>query len=214
MEPEVLDTCPVCGEKDLVAVCNVIVDYTVTNEDGGQDWHREEVDDDTSDPLYFRCGSCKTEFHQFQMEDGYLVGLTVPEPKEPVPPITDPEFRQWLAARMARYFDVEEDDPAFDDESLDCGDMWREIESGEELAEIGVTCASDHETQTMYFAGKDAQGERWLIGSKYELGIEEETIWLNPLCNILWGPTLVKTLAQAAARMKRRAAELEALQAI
>ena len=211
-EAEVLDTCPVCDEQDLVAVCEVIVDYSVANEDGGQDWHREEVDDDTSEPLYFRCGSCKTEFHQFQMADGYLVGLTVPEPEDPKP-ITDPEFREWLTARVARFAEEQGDDvgASLDDESYDCGEMWTQIESGGELDEIGVTCAWDHENHTMYFAGKDAEGNRWLIGSAYEIGIEGETIWLNPLCNLTWGPTLGQTVAQAVARTKRRADELASL---
>ncbi|MFA7152707.1 MAG: hypothetical protein WC072_02835 [Methanoregulaceae archaeon] len=213
-EAEVLETCPVCGEQDLVAVCEVIVEYSVENTPGGdeQSWDRMDVDDDTSEPQYFRCDSCKTEFHQFTVEGGYLRSLTVPEPEEPKP-ITDPEFREWLTARVARFAEEQGDDveDALDDEFYDCGEMWTQIESGGELDEIGVTCAWDHEAQMMYFAGKDAEGNRWLIGSAYEIGIEEETIWLNPLITLVWGPTLGQTVAQAVARTKRRAAELEAL---
>jgi len=209
--PTVLDTCPVCGKKDIVAVCEVVVEYTVENcgrNDRQQDWERGDIDDDTSQPKYFRCDGCDTEFYEFQMEGGFLVGLTVPEPEEPKP-ISEAEFRAWLTERVTRFADWNDGD--IDDESLDCGDMWRQMEDGGELDEIGVRCVRDYAEQTMYFSGMDASGERWIIGSAYELGIEGETVWLNPLCNLQWGPSLVQTLTQAAARMRQRATELESL---
>jgi hypothetical protein len=67
----------------LVAVCSVIVDYDVNDDgDGGQDWDRSEVDDSSSEPLYFRCSSCKNEWHAFELTDDgnqYLKSLGEPD---------------------------------------------------------------------------------------------------------------------------------------
>lgn len=205
VETEPIDTCPKCGERTLVAECNVVVDYAIENDgEGTQDWRRQEVDDDTSEATVIRCTSCETEFRLFELdEEGFLIGLTTP--------LSDPEFRQWLTERVTRF--AEENGGDVDDESLDCGDMWREMEDGGELDEIGVRCAWDYETQTMYFSGVDASGERWIIGSAYELGIEEETVWLNPLCNLQWGEGLRDRVRDAAVRMHQRAALLSSLAA-
>ena len=76
-----LDTCPVCGEESLVAVCSVIVSYSVTNDGAdGQDWERDEVDDDSSNPISFRCRECDAHFPKFELtKDGYLESLGPPE---------------------------------------------------------------------------------------------------------------------------------------
>jgi hypothetical protein len=71
-----LDTCPTCGERDLIAVCNVVAEYAIANEGGGQSWDRRDVDDETSEPTSFRCGSCGSEFSDFELDDdGYLTSL-------------------------------------------------------------------------------------------------------------------------------------------
>ena len=71
------DTCPQCGERTLIAVCTVVAEYAVTNDgETDQDWCRREVDDDTSEPVSFRCDSCGTEFEDFTLDErGYLVAL-------------------------------------------------------------------------------------------------------------------------------------------
>jgi DNA-directed RNA polymerase subunit RPC12/RpoP len=77
-----IDECPACGGRHLIAVCRTTVEYDVTNEEGGcdQDWSRRQIDDDTSEPQSFRCGSCGAEFGQFKLnEDGYLVHLSPAE---------------------------------------------------------------------------------------------------------------------------------------
>ena len=70
-----IEICPNCGAPDLVAVCNVVVEYAILNDGyGGQDWERSEIDDDTSNPTHFCCNSCEKEFHEFELDEyGYLV---------------------------------------------------------------------------------------------------------------------------------------------
>ena len=72
-----IDVCPECGERTLIAVCTVVVEYAITNEgEGDQDWSRRKVDDDTSEVESFKCDSCKAEFETFELnDDGYLVSL-------------------------------------------------------------------------------------------------------------------------------------------
>ena len=80
---EVIDVCPACGEQALVAVCNVVVEYDITNDGaGGQDWERtgsDAIDDDSSDVVYIKCEACGKEWSVaaggVRMESGYLVGL-------------------------------------------------------------------------------------------------------------------------------------------
>ncbi|MFA7152697.1 MAG: hypothetical protein WC072_02785 [Methanoregulaceae archaeon] len=198
--PDLIDACPKCGERTLVAECNVVVDYAIENDgEGTQDWNRQEIDDDSSEAYLIRCTSCQTEFWLFELdEERLLVGLTSP--------ISDSEFRAWLTQRVNRF--VEENGGDIDDESLDCGDMWREMEDGGELDEIGVIRAWDRDARMMYFSGRDASGEVWVIGSAYELGIEQETVWLNPLYNLQWGEGLVERVRQAAEKLHRQADEL------
>ena len=83
-EKKKIDTCPICREKSLVAVCQVIVEYDIHNEvSGGQDWTRESgdaVDDDSSNVLYVKCVACGHEWSydagQVELDDqGLLVGL-------------------------------------------------------------------------------------------------------------------------------------------
>ena len=60
---EPVDACPICGALRMIAVCSAVVEYAVANDgDGGQDWSRREVDDDTSQPLQFRCEACGAVF--------------------------------------------------------------------------------------------------------------------------------------------------------
>lgn len=67
--------------------CRVSGGRPVNDGEGGQDWERNEVFDDTSEPLYFRCWKCEAEFHRFELnEEGLLVGLTSPVEGAPTPP--------------------------------------------------------------------------------------------------------------------------------
>lgn len=72
-----IDACPACGERTLTAVCMATVEYSITNEgDSAQDWSRQDVDDDTSEPMSVRCDSCGAEFEEITLDgNGYLVAL-------------------------------------------------------------------------------------------------------------------------------------------
>jgi hypothetical protein len=82
---KILDTCPKCGENDLVAVCSTIVEYTIHNEPDGetQSWDTSpgSYDDDSSELIYVKCDSCKQEWHvvagEVEMDEKgyYIVGL-------------------------------------------------------------------------------------------------------------------------------------------
>ena len=80
---ELCNTCPDCGSDTIIAVCTVDVEYMVEDDgEGGQDWVRYDVDDDTSDPSYFRCRSCGKEWNTFELTDdgnGYLKSLGEPD---------------------------------------------------------------------------------------------------------------------------------------
>jgi hypothetical protein len=92
---EVIDVCPACGEQSLVAVCQVVVEYTITNDgEGGQDWERsgsDAIDDDSSDVVCIRCESCGGEWNYcdgtVHMESGHLVGLGWAGDRDQTPPI-------------------------------------------------------------------------------------------------------------------------------
>ena len=74
-----IDLCPECGEQDLVAICNTIVEYDIVNDgDEGQDWEKSEVDDDSSDVISIKCESCGEEWFdgEFTLDrNGFLVEL-------------------------------------------------------------------------------------------------------------------------------------------
>lgn len=74
-----IDTCPHCGESTLIALCTVIVEYSITNDgEADQDWSRQDIDDDTSVPQSVRCESCGAEFGNLTLDErGYLVGLSL-----------------------------------------------------------------------------------------------------------------------------------------
>ena len=79
-----VDTCPDCG-GEIVAVCTVIVEYLVVNDnEEEQSWNRKEIDDDSSTPLYFYCSACNLKWHcrnipnenEFKLdENGQLIWL-------------------------------------------------------------------------------------------------------------------------------------------
>ena len=74
-----IDKCPLCN-GDLIAVCNVVVEYIIHNEPDGesQDWERDNVDDDNSEILSIKCDDCGHEWFGSKVElddEGFLVGL-------------------------------------------------------------------------------------------------------------------------------------------
>lgn len=77
LRTEPVDTCPACGERDLIAVCSVVVEYAIANEgEADQEWSRGKVDDDTSEVRSVRCDGCGTEFERFTLDErGYLTGV-------------------------------------------------------------------------------------------------------------------------------------------
>lgn len=77
-----IDTCPVCGGS-IEAHCSVIATYDIdNNKEGKQDWTRVDIDDDSSEPEFFICVSCRTKYYEgnFEIDDeGYLSSLIPPE---------------------------------------------------------------------------------------------------------------------------------------
>ena len=94
------------------------------------------------------------------------------------------EFKEWLRERMSDFFGVTEDDSAFKDESIDLGDMWREIEDEDELMDVGVKTVCDHEVHEFFFSGGE-EGKRWVLSSRFELGRDGEKVWPNPIFNMV-----------------------------
>ncbi|MEN6644001.1 MAG: hypothetical protein ABFE08_16310 [Armatimonadia bacterium] len=76
-----IDTCPACGEQDLIAVCRNMVEFAVSNtSETTQDWSMREVFHEDEETLYVRCDGCGAEYAEFVLEpkDGYLVQLGTP----------------------------------------------------------------------------------------------------------------------------------------
>jgi hypothetical protein len=74
--------------------------------------------------------------------------------------MTKTEFRHWLQTQLAESGCHEEQ-----------GDLWRDIESKGLLPE-GVVLAADHVAHDFIFRLEDG-----LLASRFETGIEDETIW-------------------------------------
>ena len=92
---DLLDRCPACGDKSLVAVCTVTAEYAIANDgEDAQDWLRREVYDDTSEARSVRCEACGAEYADVRLDDrGYLIGLAVhPDDQEAA------EVEWWFAA--------------------------------------------------------------------------------------------------------------------
>jgi len=170
-----LDVCPTCGERSLIAVCRTAVEYAIGNEGGGQSWDRRDVDDDDSTPTAFRCGSCGTEFCDFQLDaDGYLVCLGTHAA------VANAEgFRAWLTDRIGSSCEERGLPPG--GESEDMGGVFRELEADGDFDAIGVTVLADPIEQTLYFVGPAAS---WVAATAFELGPEQETIWWSPLSSL------------------------------
>ena len=76
-----VDACPLCGGQ-LVVECSVHVSYTVNP--GGEDWGRDEVYDDSSEPTRIGCRRCDSVWHdgQFELDDDGLIGRLNIEPED------------------------------------------------------------------------------------------------------------------------------------
>jgi len=201
-----LDVCPNCGERTLIAVCSVVAEYAIANDgEADQDWSRRQVDDDTSQVQSVKCESCGAEFRRFSLDgSGYLVGLG-PVPAEadtPAHAMTAEGFRQWLTATVADWCRAEGMTP--DGEGEDLGDLFRHLDETDAWATIGVTVVPAYEDRTLYIVGP---GASWLATTGIELGIEEETIWQDPLSNLrLDAP--VADLVKHREGLRRRADEI------
>jgi len=204
-----LDTCPTCGERDLIAVCNVVVEYAIANEgENDQDWSRREVDDDTSETRYVRCDSCGAEFQRFALdEQGYLVGLE-PSPTQAASEadaMTAEGLGEWLAAAVDDWCRAEGLGP--DGEGEDLGDMYRHLEESDAWDAIGVTLVPAYEERVLYLVGPEAS---WLATTGIELGMEGETIWFDPLGNLRLDVPM-DDLVKHGEQLRRRADEVAAL---
>lgn len=176
-----IDRCPACGERSLVAVCNATVEYTLTNEIGGQSWNRIEVDDDTATPLVIRCDSCGAEYPEFALDsDGYLVSLASTSPVAPSDgEMTAQQFREWLAARIDEWCLQHHLTPGGEGENL--GDLYREMDATDAFHETGATLVPAYEAQTLYIVGPDLM---WVATTDITLGSEGQTVWIDPLASL------------------------------
>ena len=205
---QVLDTCPNCQQRNLIAVCRTTVEYSVTSESGGQSWDRLNVDDDDSTPTSFRCGNCGAEFSEFGLdEQGYLVRLGSPTHTDTPPEdsMSAEQFRDWLTNAVGDWCRRNGLPP--NGEGCDLGDLYRHLEDTEAYAAIGVTLVPAYEAQTLYLVGPDAA---WLATTGIELGIESETVWHDPLSNLRLGVPMAD-LMRHGERLRRRADEVAAL---
>jgi hypothetical protein len=182
---KLLDECPRCECRGLIAVCSVTVEYGVTNDgEGGQDWSRREVDDDDSLPSRFRCGNCGAEFTQFTLDgDGHLVSLesTASDARSGSTggAMTAEQFRDWLTTRVDDWSHANGLAPHGEGEDL--GDLFRHLEDMGAFEEIGVTVLADPIEQAFYFVGPDRS---WVASTPYELGAELETVWWDPVSHL------------------------------
>lgn len=88
-------------------------------------------------------------------------------------------FVQWLIVQVGGWCDEHGLTPGGEGEDL--GDLYRHIEDTGALDEIGVTVLDDPTEQVLYFVGPHAS---WIATTPYELGIERETIWPDPLTHL------------------------------
>ena len=208
-----LDACPECGRKSLIAVCSVIVEYDVhSDSQTTQEWARGEVDDESSRPLRFRCGNmeCRAEFPTFTLNShGDLVALG-PATGEcalapPAGAMTAAQFESWLIVTVGNW--CQEQGLTPEGEGVDCGDLYRELESASACDVLGVTLIPAYDEQTLFLVGPNAS---WLAATGIELGIESETIWHDPLSNLRLDVP-VDELKQHRDRLRRSADEITAL---
>ena len=180
-----IDACPACGAAGLLAICRTVVEYAIANDgDGDQDWSRGEVDDDSSVPTAFRCGSCGVEFRDFTLDDrGYLISLG---PGDPGGHVTAPAaemdarcLRDWLAGRVARW--CRENGLPSDGDGCDLGDLYRELDSCNALAALGVTPIPAYDEGVLYIVGP---GAAWIAATGIGLGTDGQTVWHDPLANL------------------------------
>ena len=182
---KLLDECPRCECRGLIAVCSVTVEYGVTNDgEGGQDWSRREVDDDDSLPSRFRCGNCGAEFTQFTLDgDGHLVSLeSTPNDARPEATgeaMTAEQFGAWLTTRVDDWSRANGLTPHGEGEDL--GDLYRDLEDTGAFEEAGVVVLADPIEQFMYFVGP---GRSWVASTPYESGAELETVWWDPVSHL------------------------------
>lgn len=93
--------------------------------------------------------------------------------------ITAEQFVDWLTGRVDEWCREKGLTPHGEGEDL--GDLYRELDADAAFTEIGVTLIPAHDEQTLFVVGA---GASWLATTGIELGIESETIWLDPLGNL------------------------------
>lgn len=66
-------------------------------------------------------------------------------------------------------------------EGEDLGDPYRELDTADAFASIGVTLVPAYDEQTLFIVGPDGA---WLATAGIQLGRESETIWFDPVNNL------------------------------
>jgi hypothetical protein len=92
-------------------------------------------------------------------------------------------------------------------EGLDLGELYCHLESAGGFDEIGVTLIPAYEEQTLYIVGPQAS---WIATTGIELGIENESIWFDPLASLRLDGT-VDDLKRHRNVLRRNADEITAL---
>ena len=95
------------------------------------------------------------------------------------PMATVKEFVRWLTDQVDAWCNERGLPPGGGGEDL--GDLYRHIEDTGALDESGVTVLDDPTEKVLYFVGPHAS---WIAVTPYELGIEQETIWFDPLTHL------------------------------
>lgn len=98
---------------------------------------------------------------------------------KPPTAMTAKQFSEWLTVQIDEWCEENRLTPHGDGEDL--GDLYRELDDAETFTAIGVTLIPAHDEQMLYLVGG---GAAWLATTGIELGIENETIWFDPLSNL------------------------------
>ena len=79
-----LDTCPVCQKKGLIACCWVEAVFVLSNDDDEQqqNWEISSVEEDTAHPTCFKCEACSTEWQKFTVDTVDLCLVELGDPEE------------------------------------------------------------------------------------------------------------------------------------
>ena len=98
---------------------------------------------------------------------------------EPTDVTTGEEFQYWLTAQIDEWCEANGLTPHGEGEEM--GDLYRVLDDAGSWQEIGVTLIPAYDRQTLFMVGPNAA---WIASTGIELGIENESVWQDPLSNL------------------------------